>query len=116
MHYFCLTCPHDWDNRGASSPKQCPSCWGRVLASREELRLGRIFLRPWAYLAKRQPPPLPAIGELPILPFCALNYHNVMQRTKNAAERQRAAQLMLEEDGFQSAEASQLAVQMFPQT
>lgn len=115
MEYFCLRCPHRWENRGGDPSRQCPACWSRSIASREELRLGRLFLRPWAYVARGQAPPLPPLQEAPLLLVAPLTYHSVMLRTRSAAERQRAAGLMLEEDGFLPAEASRLAAQMFPE-
>lgn len=76
--------------------------------------MGRLFLRPWAYLTRGQRPPLPSPPEMLVLPMAALTYHAVMGRARSDAERQRAAALMLEEDGFPSAEAVALAARMFP--
>lgn len=79
------------------------------------MRLGRVFLRPWAYWAANEfPPPPPSPAEALLLPVCIASYGAVMGRARSVAERQRAAELMLLEDGFEPAVASHRAAQLFP--
>lgn len=115
MRAICLGCGHEWESRGPSSPRQCPKCWGRGIAGWEEVRLARLFLRPWVAWSQQQLPRLPSPREGVLLPLVPLVYHGIMARAKSAAERQRVAALMLREDGLEANEATRLAAQMFPE-
>ena len=117
---YCLSCPNEWTPRGASVSRQCPSCWSRVLATEDELRLGALVCHLLAnFSATKLPPPpsldpLQALGDVIGFPFSIKTYHDVMGRARDQSERRRAATLMLRQRGLNEAEVQDLAQIMFP--
>jgi len=100
-------------------PRQCPSCWSRVLASEDELRLGSFICHLLAHWAAGLPPPSP--GSLPralvdgiSLPFSIKAYHDVVSRARDQLERRHAAILMLQQRGLAPVQYQSLALSMFP--
>lgn len=120
MRVHCLSCQNQWVTRGSALPRQCSSCWGRSLASEDELRLGGLVCHLLANAsASRLPPapppnPLVGLGQFIAFPFSIKAYLDVMSRARDQLERRRAAALMLGYRGVGTATANSLANIMFP--
>jgi len=120
MKIYCLSCANGWTPRGASVSRQCPSCWSRVLATEDELRLASHVCHLLANLSAGKLPPLPpkspvqGLAEVINFPFSIKTYHDVMGRARDQSERRRAATLMLQYRGLTLLEAQNLARIMVP--
>lgn len=114
MEYWCLSCNHHWISRGASPSRQCPSCWGRAIADEDELRLGGIVALPLSSLSSGALPPPPSPTAVVTFPLAIGHFLAVMSRAHSQAERRRAAELMLVQNGVPTLQASTLATQMYP--
>jgi hypothetical protein len=118
MKIYCLSCTNDWNSRGNAISRQCPYCWGRSLATEDELRLGSLVCHMLANLASGGILPLPSPSSLPgdaiSFPFSLKTYHDIMSRAGDQSQRRRAVQLMLEQRGLNPQRSSGLANSMFP--
>ena len=118
MKIYCLSCSNEWISRGSNIPRQCPSCWGRILVTEDELRLAALVCHLLANLAANKLPPPPSPVGFPrdviSFPLSLKTYHDLMNRTNDQSQRRRAAKLMLEQRGIDEEESSEMANAMFP--
>lgn len=114
MRYSCLQCNHDWNSRGTTPSRQCPSCWRRCIASEDELRLGGVVAEALSQLQRGYPPPIPTPEAVVNFPFSLTNFVAVISRADNQLERRRAVELMLIQRGVSASDASRSASLLYP--